>query len=312
MQNFIVCFNAVMPIFLSLSIGFIARRCGMLTREDIEKFNKIAFEVFMPAMVFANIYNSDVSSAIRPQVLIFAALGVIASFLTAAFIGYKLVRLPQRRGVVIQGVCRSNFVIIGMPIALSLISDSDMGVVAVLLAVIIPIFNVFAVVILSLNNGKKPELKKTLLNITKNPLILGTASGLLVSLSGLRLPHAAEKVITDFSYVASPLMLFLLGAFFEFDNLSHAKKELFGAVLGRLIVLPGIMLTLGYALGFKGLEFVALIGIFASPTAVASFPMAQQMGGDARLAGNIVVMTSAFCSFTLFIWCFLFKTLGAF
>ena len=63
-------------------------------------------------------------------------------------------------------------------------------------------------------------------------------------------------------------------------------------------------------MGFRGVELVSLLGIFASSTAIASFTMAQQMGGDAELAGDIVVWTSALCSFTLFGWSLLFKLLA--
>lgn len=312
MQNFIVCFNAVLPIFISLAVGFAARKCGVLTREDVTRINKIAFKIFMPAMVFYNIYKSELSVSVRPGIIFFAAAGVVSAFGVTAILAYRFEKLPARRGVLIQGVCRSNFVIIGLPIALSLLGEVDMCIVAILLAVVVPIYNVLAVIALSVNNGMKPDIKTTLMNIARNPLILGTVAGIIVSLSGVRFPSPVENVIKDFSGIASPLMLFLLGAFFDFGNLSHAKMELCCAVLGRLVVLPGIMLTLGYLLGFRDIEFVSLIGVFASPTAVASFPMAQQMGGDDRLAGNIVVMSSALCSFTLFFWCLLFKNLGAF
>jgi len=83
-------------------------------------------------------------------------------------------------------------------------------------------------------------------------------------------------------------------------------------VAGRLIVVPGIFLSLGAALGFRGVELITLLAVFASSTAVSSFTMAQQLGGDAPLAGDIVVATSALASFSLFGWSFLFKMLNFF
>lgn len=78
----------------------------------------------------------------------------------------------------------------------------------------------------------------------------------------------------------------------------------------RLLIIPAVTLLPAAALGWRGVELASLIPVFASSTAVNSFTMAQQMGGDAELAGNIVVATSALCAVTLFLWCFLFKTLG--
>ena len=82
------------------------------------------------------------------------------------------------------------------------------------------------------------------------------------------------------------------------------------------VALGGLFVILGHdfpvLLGFRGVEFVSLLGIFASPTAINSFTMAQQMGGDEELAGDIVIVTSAASAFTFCGWIFLFKSLGIF
>ena len=111
---------------------------------------------------------------------------------------------------------------------------------------------------------------------------------------------------------AAGLLLFLLGAFFEFGGLRRYIKDLVEVCLGRLVVIPGIFLTIAWLTGIRGVEFAGMIAIFGSATAIASFTMVQQMGGDAELAGDIVVATSALCCFTMFMWSLLFKTLGAF
>ena len=112
--------------------------------------------------------------------------------------------------------------------------------------------------------------------------------------------------------VATPLMLFLLGAFFRFDSFGSSAKQISTTTAFKLVFNPAIFLTIGYLLGFRGVEFVGLIGVFASSAAVSSFTMSQQMGGDAELAGGVVILTSVFSCLTLFGWCVLFKTLGAF
>ena len=205
---------------------------------------------------------------------------------------------------------RSNFVIIGIPIVSSLMGDVDLGPVAVLLAVVVPMFNVLSVVILEYYNGQKPDLKKILLEVLKNPLILGTLAGILAVALKVRLPAFLESAVRQLSQAASPVLLVMLGAFFQFDGLSRYRRELSLVCLGRLVVIPAIFLGLGALLGFRGVEMAALLGVFASSTAVNSFTMAQQMGGDAELAGDIVVATSALCSFTLFGWGLLLKSLG--
>ena len=309
MGSFVVCINAVLPIFLLMAAGYAARCFHLLDRADVEKINRIVFRAFMPVMVFYNLYSSDLSSAMRGSLLGYAVIGVFAEYLLS--LGYALlfVKEHSRRGVVIQGLYRSNFVIIGLPIAESLVGG-DLGPVAMLLAVVIPIFNILAVITLAVFNGKKPGLKEVVLDILKNPLIIGSVAGIAALLAGLRLPAPLEKVVSQMSGATSPVLLFLLGAFFQFKGMRSHMRELAAVCAGRLVVCPALFLGLAVAIGFRGVELVSLTGVFASSTAIASFTMAQQMDGDAELAGDIVVWTSALCSFTLFGWSLLFKLMG--
>ena len=309
MGSFVVCINAVLPIFLLMAAGYAARCFHLLDRADVEKINRIVFRAFMPVMVFYNLYSSDLSSAMRGSLLGYAVIGVLAEYLLS--LGYALlfVKDHSRRGVVIQGLYRSNFVIIGLPIAESLVGG-DLGPVAMLLAVVIPIFNILAVITLAVFNGKKPGLKEVVLDILKNPLIIGSVAGIAALLAGLRLPAPLEKVVSQMSGATSPVLLFLLGAFFQFKGMRSHMRELAAVCAGRLVVFPALFLGLAVAIGFRGVELVSLTGVFASSTAIASFTMAQQMDGDAELAGDIVVWTSALCSFTLFGWSLLFKLMG--
>ena len=309
MESFTICLNAVLPIFLLMAVGYAARCFHLLDRADVAKINKIVFRAFMPAMVFYNIYSSDLSSAVRGSLLAYAVLGVLAEFLISSGYALLFVKDSHRRGVVIQGLFRSNFVIIGLPIAESLVGG-DLGPVAMLLAAVVPLYNVLAVITLAIFNGQKPDWKKVLLDILENPLIIGSAVGIAALLAGIRLPAPLEKVVSQMSDATSPMLLFLLGAFFQFRGMRGHVRELAAVCLGRLVVFPALFLGLAAAMGFRGVELVSLLGIFASSTAIASFTMAQQMGGDAELAGDIVVWTSALCSFTLFGWSLLFKLLA--
>ncbi len=134
--------------------------------------------------------------------------------------------------------------------------------------------------------------------------------GLLFSALHITLPSPIEKTVSELGKIGSPLMLFLLGAFFRFDSMRLHAHDLARICAMRLIVIPAIFLSIAAALGFRGVEFSGLIGVFGSATAVASFTMAQQMGGDSELAGDIVIATSALCSVTLYLWSVLFKSLG--
>lgn len=312
MENLIISANAVLPMCLVMALGYGTRRLGWLRREEISTINKIAFRIFLPCLLYYNIYCSDLSGSFDPLLMAYAVGGVLLTFGLA--LGYTLLteKLPERRGVLIQGMFRSNYVIMGIPVATALLGADQLGTVSILIAVIVPLFNMLAVVVLEVFRGQKPKPLHILGQIAKNPLVIGSVLGILTLVAGIRLPHILEQTIQSVSAIASPLQLFLLGAFFQFSGLKAYRRELVTVSIAKLIVSPGLFLGLGALLGFRGVAFVSLIGIFASPTAVNSFTMAQQMGGDAELAGDIVVTTSAASILTMFLWIFLFKSLGMF
>lgn len=312
MENLMISANAVLPMCLVMALGYGTRRLGWLRREEISTINKIAFRIFLPCLLYYNIYCSDLSGSFDPLLMAYAVGGVLLTFGLA--LGYTLLteKLPERRGVLIQGMFRSNYVIMGIPVATALLGADQLGTVSILIAVIVPLFNMLAVVVLEVFRGQKPKPLHILGQIAKNPLVIGSVLGILTLAAGIRLPHILEQTIQSVSAIASPLQLFLLGAFFQFSGLKTYRRELVTVSIAKLIVSPGLFLGLGTLLGFRGVAFVSLIGIFASPTAVNSFTMAQQMGGDAELAGDIVVTTSAASILTLFLWIFLFKFLGMF
>lgn len=304
--------NAVLPMCLVMALGYGTRRLGWIRREEISAINKIAFRIFLPCLLYYNVYCSDLSGSFDPLLMAYAVGGVLLTF--GLSLSYTLLteKLPERRGVMIQGMFRSNYVIMGIPVATALLGADQLGTVSILIAVVVPLFNMLSVVVLEVFRGQKPKPLHILGQIAKNPLVIGSVLGILTLAAGIRLPHILEQTIQNISAIASPLQLFLLGAFFQFSGLKTYRRELVTVSAAKLIVAPGLFLGLGALLGFRGVAFVSLIGVFASPTAVNSFTMAQQMGGDAELAGDIVVTTSAVSILTMFLWIFLFKSLGVF
>ena len=263
MENLIISVHAILPMFLVMALGYGARCLGWIHREEISNINKVAFRIFLPCLLFYNVYCSDLSGSFDPLLIAYAVGGVLLSFAMA--LGYTLLteKLPERRGVMIQGMFRSNYVIMGIPVATALLGADQLGTVSILIAIIVPIFNMVSIIVLEVFRGQKPKPLHILGQIAKNPLVIASVLGVL-------------------------------------------------ALAAKLIVFPGLFLGLGALLGFRDAAFVSLLGVFASPTAVNSFTMAQQMGGDAELAGDTVVVTSAVSMLTMFLWVFLFKSLGMF
>ena len=308
--NFVACLDAVLPIFGLILLGYAAKCMGLLDRNDVRKMNKVFFRFFLPVMLFYSLYTSELSTAVQPSLIAYA----LGCTLLIFFVSLALVRHVEpersRRGVIVQGLFRSNLVFIGLPVVESLMGAENLGPVVLLIATVVPLFNILAVVVLEYYGGERTRPGRLFLDILKNPLIIGSAAGFLFLVAGWKLPLPLETLARQMNQACSPVMLFLLGAFLQPEGLKNDRRAVLWVSFGRLMIVPAVTLIPAVLLGWRGVALASLLPVFASSTAVNSFTMAQQMGGDAELAGNIVVATSALCALTLFLWCFLFKTLG--
>ena len=307
-----IAFHAIVPLFLIIAVGYTVKRLGWIGPEEVRRFNKVTFYTFMPVMLFYNIYTSDFSHAVRLPYALFVVGMALAMILLAFLITLAAEKTPERRGVMIQAAFRSNFVLLGLPIAAELLPEGNLGVTALMVAIVVPIYNMMSVVVLEYFRGGKPRAGEVLLAVVKNPLILGSVAGLLVQALHITLPEVLVSFAGKMNSAATPLILLLLGASFETREVARYKKELLVCVGLRLVVFPGAILTLAAALGLRDIEFVTVLAMTAAPTAVNSFNMAQQLGGDSQLAGSAVVGSTAASFCTLFVWITLFKQLGMF
>ena len=311
-QNLVISFNAIFPMFLIIGAGYVIRQIGLLDDSTTKKVNNLTFRFFLPVLTFYNIYNTDPGEVFRPGLVVFAVGAILAVFGLLFLIVPRFETEDAKRGVIIQAIYRSNFIILGSPIAMALADESEAGVVALMIAFVIPAYNSLAVVCLEYWKDRKVSLGKTLKGIATNPLILATLVGLFFLLLKIQLPGFLMDPVVQVKNVATPLALVVLGASLHLEKVKGNKRNLIIIVLGRLVLVPAAVLLPAVAAGFRGIELITLLGIFASPTGVSSFTMAQQMGGDGELAGEAVVFTSLFSLFTIFFWTFLLKQLGMF
>ena len=107
-----------------------------------------------------------------------------------------------------------------------------------------------------------------------------------------------------------PLALVVLGGSFAIGSVKGNLRPLTIGLVGRLLVMPALFLPFGVLLGFRGPELLGLMVMLGAPTAVSSYTMAQQMGGDSELAGELVVFGTMLSVITIFLWTFLLKSLG--
>ena len=308
-DNFIVAVSAVVPMFCLMAIGAFVKFKKWLTDEELNHMNRMVFRVFFCCMMFYSIYMTELATSFRPKLMIFGACGVLIIFTLLMIIIPRIEPDNRRRGVLVQAIFRSNFVLMGVPIVANIFGDENIAVSTMMIAIIVPLYNILAVFALETFRNGRFALLPILKDIFKNPMILGGIAGATLLILGVEVPKPVLKPIGQISAATTPVALII----FKFGSTHEHRKQLLGAIFGRLFLVPAVTLsTAAFIFGFRGIEFVTLIAIFASPCAVVSFAMAQQMGGDSDLAGNCVVFTSALSCFTIFCWILLFKTLNVF
>lgn len=312
MQNLLLSAQVMLPPLLFMVAGYIAR-CALKLRDDwIRVTNRVLFRIFLPVLLFKQLYNSDLSSVFQASTLWLIGFSLLGICITVGVLCLTVPRFEaefSRRGSLIQGMYRSNTAIFGIPIALSLYGEGNITIVTLLVAALVPVFNILAVIILEVHRGGKPSLRKILRSIATNPLIIGLAVGMLVCLTGLALPAPILYAVDGFAGVATPMSFFVLGAAFSFKAASHNIRPLMAAVSAKLVLIPLVWVTLAALIGFRDQALIAVLVIFAPPTAVSSYPMAVAMDADGQLSSEIVVFTSAFSILTMFLWIFALKSL---
>jgi predicted permease len=309
-DNLIVSLNVVLPMFLMMLLGYLMCRIRLADENFMNKLSAVTFRIFLPLLLFINLYNADHTAITDWPLILFSAAGIILSY-AITWIGVALIEKDNdKRGVMIQGIFRSNTAIFGMPVLFGLFGDAGVAYVSAMMLVITPLFNTGSVFIFSAYSEKRVSIKHSMIAVMKNPLIIGTGLGVLALFSGIRFPTFLERTVTDLSRVATPLAIIALGGTFSFKSIVKAKRQLVIAMVGRLLVIPLIFLPIGIALGMRDVRLAALVTVFASPTAVSSFVVAKQAGADAQLAGNIVVFTSIASIATVFLFIFLLRQLG--
>ena len=327
MSDLLFTLNAVLPIVLLVALGYALKKMKLITLAGAKEMNKLVFRVFLPVTLFLNVYNIESVGSIKLGYILFVCVIVLIVFF-AAMIAFGLMFDDKKRiGALVQASFRSNYALIGIPLATA-IFDTEGGIYATLLsAFTIPLYNVLAVIVLSIFGGERAErvsVKKIALGVVKNPLIIGIAlGGIALAVRALFVNTGVDfrltditpvyKILGQLSAVSTPLALVALGANFEFSAVPGMKREIFAGTFTKCVVTPVIGLAAALLLGcFENAHFAAFVSVFGTSVAVSSVPMAQEMDSDYELAGQLVVWTTAVSAFTLFVFIYILRVMGIF
>ena len=294
---------ALIPLFAFMMLGYYFKKKSYLNETSTKQLNILVFRFFLSVMCGETIYKANLKEDVELLPILVVAVGIITVFLISWAIVPRFVKDKTQIPVMIQGIYKSNYAILGIPIAQSIYGADNIGIVSVIAVILVPLNNCISAFIFEKYTGKATSVPKLILNIIKNPLVLGCLVGLLLNITGVRIPSwIMSGIVSKLAALTTPLSMIALGASFEFSHIRRYGRYLSWVTIAKLILVPLAIIPASILMGIRGTALCGIMIYAAAPNAVNSYSTAVAMGGDADLANEIVVVTSLLSMLTMFGW----------
>ncbi len=312
MLPFIETITIVLPIFLIIALGALLKRLQLFDDEFLKQTNRLVYIVFLPLLLFYKIGKADFSVFFNGPLVIGSTLAiVIVSGLTYFYTGQKHYSAAVR-GSFCQGAFRGNLAYIGLAICMNAYGEEGLTKAGILMGFLVPVLNVCAIIVLLLPHQNRDDDKNTNL-ITQtilNPLIIASFLGIIWSFWNLPMPVIIDKSLSIIAGVTLPLALLAIGGGFSLARIKGDLKLAGLASTIKLAFLPLLAALLLIPMGVTGSDLGIGILIAGTPAATATYIMAQQMKGDAELAGSIVMLSTLASAFSYTLLLLILKSTG--
>lgn len=312
MENLIFSLNATIPIFLMMLLGMLFRKLGWMDEVFAAKMNKFVFLVPLPVLLFEQLATVDFSEVWDIKFILFCFV-VTAISITISTLISLLWKDRSIKGEFIQATYRSSAALLGIAFIQNIYGTAGMAPLMIIGSV--PLYNIMAVVVLSVfkpgnNSFDKALVKKTLKGIATNPIIIGIVAGFVWSALKLPMPSILHKTVSSIGATATPMGLMSMGATFEMKKATSKMKPTLVAVFMKLVGFCAVFLPVAAVLGFRNEELIAILVMLGSATTVSCFVMARNMGHEGTLSSGVIMMTTLLSAFTLTMWLDVLRSFG--
>ncbi|MBO5783602.1 MAG: AEC family transporter, partial [Clostridia bacterium] len=197
MDSLLLSVEAVTPIFLLMLLGYGLKQFKMATKDQFNAINRLIFKVFLPLHLFYSVYKTDIKTFFDGKLILFAVITVLIVFAVGYGLVFLFTKENAKRGVMLQGFFRSNFAILGIPLVNYICGEAAGGLSALIVAIIIPLYNILAVITLERFRDGKIQFGKLLKGIATNPLVVSCLIGVIFLALGIQLPSLVETTVND-------------------------------------------------------------------------------------------------------------------
>ena len=309
MESFLFSGKIILPIFILILSGFLLRKFKLITDGFLNGANKFTFNFLFPILMVYNLGTSDFLMDFDVKLVGFVLIVTSLVFFVSWPIVHFTFKTPGRKGVVIQAMFRSNFILFGIPICTAIFGEAGANQASIVAAFIVPLYNIFASFILAFYNPERKGNKwKCIYEIFKNPIIIGSIIGIIISLLKLDMPDAIP--IKSLANTATPIAFVLLGAELNFKHIYKHFSLISSVIFLRGMALPTLFLVSAYFMGYRGVEIAVIIAAYFSPIAVSSYVMAKNENSDYELAAEMVAFSALMALIMVFLAVYTTKSLG--
>jgi hypothetical protein len=310
-DNIVFTANIVAPVFLIIAVGYLAKKRKIINEVFVDVTSKFVFRISLPVFIFLEISELDLSQVFDIDQIVFITSATFITYLLIWIGTFPFIKNPEDKSAFIQGAFRGNYAIVGLALISNLFGDDALGKATLILAFLLPVYNVLAVIVLTVPKHQgKINFKSILVEILFNPLILAVILALPFSYFKIKLPEMFITTGNYFADLALPLALVGIGGSLNIDNLKRASTLAFFSSIIKIVILPLILTFAAIFLGYRNDDLGIMFIVFACPTAIASFVMADVMGANSKLAGNIIMITTLGSVFTIAIGILMLKSFG--
>lgn len=310
MNIMLTVLTTILPMLIMIFAGMLLRRTGVMSDTAATQTNGAVYYLFLPLLVFQKVRSATLEVDLNSRYVFFIITAIVFQFLLSLCIVLLSEKNSARRGVMLQGMFHSNYLLFAVLICTELFSSQTASLAVILGTVIVPLYALLSIIGLAMFDGGHPGFFKTLLGAVLNPITIAAVLGIVCVVFDVWLPSFVETAIDSMAGIAIPLACVLLGAAFGFKEMKHSAGGLVVTLLMKLLIFPAILLGVSLLLGYRGGDLAVLLALFASPIAVSTFTMAGEMGGDEKLAGQLVLFSSILSILTFSLFYFLLRYFG--
>lgn len=302
MNSTLFILNTVTPIFLIIVVGWFLRKIGIIEETFLKVSTKLVFNVTLPVLIFLKLASIDFNAIFDSIMIILIYGSMVIIFLISWLISKLFIKKGEGRGVFIQGSFWPNNVILGLALIMNIFGEKAVSKMVMILVFSIPLNYFLSVIALTISDRyeKRSEvIKEMIVSLSSNPIIISAIIAISFSLIKIPIPIILSNTGDYIAAITLPLALIGLGGTLRIKHFKNTSLVTIGALVIKLIISPTLAVIFGYLLGYGDTDLGLIFIIFACPTAIMSFILADSMTKYGEIAGNIVLTTTLLSSFTI-------------